>query len=297
MGIFGSGAEKVEPSVELMEAVHAGDSRKVEKLLKSGLDPNVTLKIRSDCYGENEFNQWSPLHEAVVTTVKCLEEMPEASKRRGVEWRDSKVPDAISLDAMMKVIDLLFRYGAVARDVTLMDVFTSSYGEEFIEEKQKLIRQLVGHGLNGFEGDFIARVLAVYGADGLIDFLMQNGLDLNAILDPRSGLRLVHYLCAGVTKAEILARLHEKGMELDPPLIDRCSYVRNTEAGVTPLMLACGYCNVSNDSGAIVRALIAGGANPLAKAYIDTPLSLAEKRQYGSGELTEIIKEAIKARG
>jgi hypothetical protein len=53
MGILGAGAEKVEDTIDLMEAVHAGDPREVEKLLESGLDPNFTLKIRSDCYGDH----------------------------------------------------------------------------------------------------------------------------------------------------------------------------------------------------------------------------------------------------
>jgi hypothetical protein len=290
------GEEKAESTIELMEAVHAGDPRKVEKLLETGLNPNFTLKIRSDCHGDHEFNQQTPLHEAVVTTVKFLGEMPEASKRRGVDWRDSRVPDAISLDDMMKVIESLLRNGAVPQDLKLMDVFTSYYLEEYKEEKERIIRLLIGNGMRDYRIDFVARVLAVYGADGLVDFLMQNGLDLNAVIDPRSGLRLVHYLCANVTKAEILARLGEKGMELDPPLIARCEFVRETEAGVTPLMLACGNENVNNDSCAIARALIAGGANPLAETkWGDTPLSLAEKRRYD--KLIAILKEGIEARG
>jgi hypothetical protein len=196
----------------------------------------------------------------------------------------------------MEIIESLFRHGAVPRDVQLMDAFTSYYLEESKDEKEKILRLLIGNGMKDYRIDFIARVLAVYGADGLIDFLMQNGLDLNAVIDPRSGLRLVHYLCGNVTKAEILSRLGEKGMELDPPLIGRCEFVRETEEGVTPLMLACGNENVNNDSCAIAQALLAGGANPLAETKRgDTPLSLAEKRRYD--KLIAIMKEAIAARG
>jgi len=277
-----------QTQIDLMEAIHSGDVKKVTALLDSGTDPNFICEVTYDWYGEADYNNISPLNEAVTVALKYAEEIPERSNRRKVEYRESCIPDTVSVEDMKKIIEVLLSHGANPHEVSLLNVFDSSKNKQMTEE---FIRLLVENGADNYTdqmwGDyFIMKVLTDFGTNGLFDVLIANGFDVNMLFED-NGLRLI-YIVIEKGSEDMLRGLIEKGADVNVSLTGSCGSM-GYEEGDTPLIVS-----LKNKYGSADMAMILldkGADHTPENGYGQSALTFAERNGFDS------VAERIQAIG
>ena len=253
-------------SSALMHAAYAGSLEAMEALLDAGADVNVSNGRKA-----------TALHWAISDPAKM-----KLLLIRGADVNaktvDGRTPlhIAVMRPAGAPAVKLLLEVGADVDARTLIGT-TPLFGAAFtgVEHTRLLLDK--GANPNAVSQTGATPLMSTHDSD-VVSLLISRGADVKA-RSKRGETPLADAAARGDVDAVKL--MLEKGADVNA----------RDYRGYTPLMQAAQY---DRDSPAVVRTLLAHGANVNATAEGQTPVSMAARR--GDTELARLLREAAAAR-
>lgn len=252
-------------SSALMHAAYAGSLETVEALLDAGADVNASNGRRA-----------TALHWAIADPAKMKLLLIRGAdvNAKTVEGR-TPLHIAVMRPASAPAVKLLLEVGADVEARTLIGT-TPLFGAAFtgVEHTRLLLDK--GANPNAVSQTGATPLMSTHDSD-VASLLISRGADVKA-RSKRGETPLADAAARGDVEAVKL--MLEKGADVNA----------RDYRGYTPLMQAAQY---DRDSPAVVRALLAHGANVNATAEGQTPVSMAARR--GDTELARLLREAAAA--